>query len=42
MEKIKKLVLMLCLILSEVLCYASGVARMENEKEEGTPLIINE
>ena len=33
---------MLCSIFSGAWCYASGVARMENEKEEGTPLIINE
>ena len=33
---------MLCLILSEVLCYASGAAGTENDKGEGTPLIVKE
>lgn len=42
MNKTKTLVLMLCFILSGALCYASGVAGTENEKGEGTPLIINE
>lgn len=33
MNKLKKMVLMLCLVLSGALCYASGAARMENEKD---------
>ena len=33
---------MLCLILSGVLCYASGAAGTENDKGEGTPLIVKE
>ena len=37
MKKVTTLVLMLCLALSGALCYASGVARTENEKREGTP-----
>ena len=35
MKKVTKLVLMLCLILSGAFCYASGVARTENEKGKG-------
>ncbi len=31
---------MLCFILSGALCYASGVAGMENEKGKGTPIEI--
>lgn len=33
MNKLKKMILMLCLVLSGALCYAHGVARMENEKD---------
>ncbi len=40
MKKVTKLVLMLCLILSGAFCYAHGAARTENEKGEGTPIII--
>ena len=39
MKKVTKLVLMLCLVLSGAFCYAHGVARTENEKGEGVPLI---
>ena len=43
MKKVTKLVLMLCLILSGALCYASGVAGQENEKgKDGTPIVIIE
>ena len=43
MKKVKKMVLMLCLVLSGALCYANGAARTENLKgEDGTPIeIIN-
>ena len=34
MKKVTKLVLMLCLVLSGALCYASGVAKTESEKGE--------
>ena len=34
MKKLAKLVLMLCLTLSGALCFASGLARTENEKGE--------
>lgn len=38
MKKVIKMVLMLCLVLSGALCYASGAARTENLKgEDGTP-----
>ena len=41
MKKVTTLVLMLCLILSGALCYASGLARTENEKgEDGIPVEI--
>ena len=40
MKKVTKLVLMLCLILSGAFCYAHGAARTENEKGEGTPLLL--
>ena len=41
MKKVKTMVLMLCLTLSGALCYASGVARTENEKgKDGTPVEI--
>ena len=39
MKKVTTLVLMLCLVLSGALCYASGVARTENMKGEGAILI---
>ena len=39
MKKVAKLVLMLCLILSGAFSYAHGVARTENEKDAGLPLI---
>ena len=43
MKKVTTLVLMLCLTLSGALCYASGLARTENEKgEDGTPIVIIE
>lgn len=38
----KKMVLMLCLVLSGVLCYASGAAGTENEKGEGIPIEIKD
>ena len=40
MQKLTKLVLMLCLILLGALCYASGAAGTENEKGEDTPIEI--
>lgn len=39
MKKVAKLILMLCLVLSGALCYASGVAGTENKKGEGAILI---
>ena len=39
MKKVTTWVLMLCLVLSGVLCYASGAAGTENEKD-GTPIEI--
>ena len=42
MKKISTLGLMLCLILSGALCYASGMARTENEKGDGILLEIKE
>jgi len=39
MKKVTTLVLMLGLVLSGALCYASGVARTENMKGEGVILI---
>lgn len=42
MNKFKKTVLMLCLVLSGALCYASGEARTKNEKVEGTPVEVIE
>ena len=41
MKKVTTLVLMLCLVLSGALCYASGVARTENGKVEG-PILIKQ
>lgn len=41
MKKVTQLVLMLCLIFSGALCYASGMARTENKKgKDGTPIVI--
>ena len=41
MKKVTKLVLMLCLVLSGAFCYASGLARTENEKrKDGTPITV--
>lgn len=40
MKKVTTLILMLCLILSGALCYASGSVGTENEKGEGTPVIV--
>ena len=41
MKKVTNFVLMLGLILSGALCYASGVARTENEKgKDGTPIEV--
>ena len=43
MKKVTTLVLMLCLTFSGALCYASGVARTENEKEkDGIPIELIE
>ena len=42
MHKLKEMILMLCLILSGALCYASGAAGMENRKREGIPIEIKE
>lgn len=42
MMNTKKMILILCWILSEVLCYASNVDRMENEKGEGIPILVKE
>lgn len=42
MNKFKKTVLMLCLVLSGALCYARGEARTKNEKVEGTPIEVIE
>ena len=42
MKKMKKLVLMLCLVLSGAWCYANGAAGTGNKKGEGIPLIIKE
>lgn len=39
MYRLKVTILMLCLILSGALCYASGAAGTENEKGEGTPIM---
>ncbi|MBR1515091.1 MAG: hypothetical protein IJ622_12500 [Bacteroidales bacterium] len=38
MIKLKQLILMLFFVLSGAFCYASGVARTENEKGEGAIL----
>ena len=38
MKKVTTMVLMLCLVLSGALCYASGVARTENGKGVGSIL----
>lgn len=41
MKKLTTLFLMLCLTLSGALCYASGLARTENEKgKDGTPISV--
>ena len=42
MKKVTTLFLMLCLILSGALCYASGVAGTKNEKgnNDGTPIDV--
>lgn len=40
MYRLKVTILMLCLILSGALCYASGAAGTENEKGEGTPIMV--
>ena len=40
MKKLTNMVLMLSLILSGAFCYAGGVARTENRKGEGAPIII--
>ena len=42
MYRLKVTILMLCLILSGALCYASGAAGTENEKGEGTPIMVKE
>lgn len=43
MKKVTTWVLMLCLVLSGALCYASGVARTENGKgEDGIPIELIE
>lgn len=42
MNKFKKTVLMLCLILSGALCYASGVAGTENKKVDGITIDVKE
>ena len=42
MNKFKKTVLMLCLILSGALCYAGGVVGTRNEKGEGNPIEVFE
>lgn len=40
MNKLKKMILMLCLILSGVLCYAIGAAGMENVIGKGIPIEV--
>lgn len=42
MNKFKKTVLMLCLILSGALCYTSGVAGTENKKVDGITIDVKE
>lgn len=42
MNKFKKTVLVLCLVLSGALCYASGEAKTKIEKVEGTPIEVIE
>ena len=42
MKKVTKLVLMLCLILSGTLCYASGVAGTKDEKGKGITLEVKQ
>jgi hypothetical protein len=42
MFKFKETILMLCLILSGALCYASGEARTEKEKGEGITIDVKE
>lgn len=42
MKKVTKLILMLCLVFSGALCYANGVAEMEEEKGKGIPLEVKE
>ena len=41
MKKVTQMILMLGLVLSGAFCYASGVARTENEKGEGQILTIH-
>ena len=41
MYKLKQTVLMLCFILSGVLCYASGAAKLE-WKEMGSPIVLKD
>ena len=41
MIKLKQIILMLCLVLSGALCYASGEARTEKEKGEGEGITID-
>lgn len=40
MKRLSKLVLMLCLVLTGAFCYARGMARTGNEKEQGIPIIV--
>ena len=42
MIKLKQMILMLCLVLSGALCYASGEARTEKEKGEGITIDVKE
>ena len=40
MKKITRLILVLCLILSEALCFANGKTGIENAKGEGIPIVV--
>lgn len=42
MNKLKKMILMLCLVLPGALCYAHGVARMESQKDNDITLEVLE
>lgn len=39
-KEIKKVLIMICLILSEALCFAHGEGRTGNKEEEGIPIVL--